>query len=119
MRIDAIGYIRTDVAGLQQPWNESEIRSLAKRLGYNLRKTVTFSAQTDKPVYRLKVILERLGTVEAVFTPSVAHFDGEIPAELVQVADVITVHPEQTFARWSAGELPDLSSAGKEAHTRR
>ncbi|WP_433566926.1 hypothetical protein ACQP1O_18115 [Nocardia sp. CA-151230] len=117
MRIDAIGYLRTDVSGSHQDWDEAHIRSLARRLGYNLRKTVAFSEHTDKPTYRLKVILERMSTVEAVITPSAAHFDGDIPGELVQVTDVITVNPEMTYARWSDGELPaDVHNYGPQHH---
>ncbi|MFE3280960.1 hypothetical protein [Nocardia sp. NPDC059239] len=109
MKIDAIGYLRTDVSGARQQWDENRIRSVAKRLGYNLRKTVTFSAHTDKPVYRLNVILERLGGIEAVFVPSVDHFGGEIPPELVQFVDVVTVDPENMYARWAGGQLPNLA----------
>lgn len=46
---------------------------------------------------------------EAVFVPSANHFDGgEVPGEIVQVADVVTVDTEETFARYSTGELPEL-----------
>ncbi|MEU1426432.1 hypothetical protein ABZ412_05060 [Nocardia sp. NPDC005746] len=32
---------------------------------------------------------------------SLEHFeDGQVPGELVRRADVITVSPEETFARW-------------------
>ncbi|WP_245568622.1 hypothetical protein [Nocardia concava] len=33
--------------------------------------------------------------------PSLEHFEnGGVPGDLVERADVITVSPEQTFARW-------------------
>lgn len=63
-------------------------------------KTVAFSGRTDNPAHRLKVVAWKLG-VDAVFVPSVAHFGGEVPADLVAVADVITVEPRQTFARFA------------------
>ncbi|MBF6446059.1 MULTISPECIES: hypothetical protein [Nocardia] len=106
MRIDAIGYLRRDVSGVRQPWDEIQIRSLAKRLGYNLRKIITFTTEVDDVGVRVRNIAERLG-VEAVFVPSVDHFEGGVvPAKLVEVADVITVEPEYTYARWASGELP-------------
>ncbi|WP_433199207.1 hypothetical protein ACQP1G_06160 [Nocardia sp. CA-107356] len=37
--------------------------------------------------------------VDAVIVPSVAHMGGTIPGPLVQVCDVITVSPENTYAR--------------------
>ncbi|RDI65831.1 hypothetical protein [Nocardia pseudobrasiliensis] len=89
-RTGAIGYLRRDVAGSRQHWEEIQIRSLAKRLGYDLRKTIAFGAHTDNPAHRLRAIVNSLG-VAAVIVPSLAHFDGgEIPAPL-RGATVITV----------------------------
>ncbi|WP_067693932.1 hypothetical protein [Nocardia jejuensis] len=96
----AIGFLQSDISGVRQQWDEIQIRSLAKRLGYDLRKTVVFNATTDRPVQRLRVLVDRLG-VDAVIVPSAAHFDGaEVPTDLVAVADVVTVDPQDTFARW-------------------
>ncbi len=39
--------------------------------------------------------------VEAVLVPNIAHLDGVVPTELVSVCDVITVTPENTYARWA------------------
>ncbi|MEV6102444.1 hypothetical protein [Nocardia sp. NPDC051981] len=48
---------------------------------------------------RLKAQATRLDA-EAVFVPSLAHFDGEeLPGSLVRQLDVITVHPEETYSR--------------------
>ncbi|QIS17149.1 hypothetical protein [Nocardia terpenica] len=89
-RIGAIGYLRRDIAGPRQQWDEIQIRSLAKRLGYDLRKTITFGAHTDNPALQLRAIVSYLG-VAAVIVPSLAHFDGgEIPVPL-RDATVITV----------------------------
>ncbi|RDI51054.1 hypothetical protein [Nocardia mexicana] len=105
----AIGYLRRDVSKSRQEWDETQLRSLAKRLGYNLRKTIAFGEHTDKPDCRLRTIVARLG-VEAVIVPDVRHFEGgAVPAQLVAVVDVITVSPECTYARWADGKLPELS----------
>ncbi|MGW4536166.1 hypothetical protein ACWEOI_34930 [Nocardia sp. NPDC004340] len=59
-----------------------------------------FGPHTDRPVHRLRVLVANLG-VDAVIVPSLEHFEGgEVPGELVRRADVITVSPEETFARW-------------------
>ncbi|WP_225731190.1 MULTISPECIES: hypothetical protein [unclassified Nocardia] len=89
-RTGAVGYLRRDIAGTRQQWDETQIRSLANRLGFDLRKTITFCARTERPVERLSAALGALG-VDTLFVPSLAHFDGgEIPATLRAVT-VITV----------------------------
>ncbi|QIS13028.1 hypothetical protein [Nocardia arthritidis] len=98
LRPKAIGYLRRDVSGVSQVWDETLIRSTAKRLGYDLAKTIAFGPETDAPVARLIATARRIDA-EAVIVPGPAHFDGEIPAEVVRVCDVITVSPENTFAR--------------------
>lgn len=105
MSIDAIGYVRRDVSRARQPWDETQIRSVAKRLGYNLRKTIVFSSDVREVEHLLR-LTNRLG-VDAIVVPSTRHFSGgQVPAELVQAVDVITADPEYTYARWSTGELP-------------
>ncbi|MFD8101948.1 hypothetical protein ACFV24_20615 [Nocardia fluminea] len=96
---DAIGYVRKDVSGCRQQWDETELRTLAKKLGFNLRKTVAFSARTDDPVNRLCITVGRLG-VDAVIVPSAEHFGGTVPADLVAMVDVITVSPRATHTRF-------------------
>ncbi|WP_405164982.1 hypothetical protein OG203_07670 [Nocardia sp. NBC_01499] len=77
------------------------MRSLAKRLGYNLAKTVVFGAGTERPIDALLNVARRIAA-EAVIVPSAAHFEGDtIPGDLLKVVDVITVMPEATHARWS------------------
>ncbi|WP_255222307.1 hypothetical protein [Nocardia otitidiscaviarum] len=78
---------------------------MAKRLGYNLARTVVFSQHTDDPIGRLINVVRNLGA-EAVVVPSLDHLGGTAPAALVQVADVITVEPHHTYARLSTGALP-------------
>ncbi|MVU82357.1 hypothetical protein GPX89_34630 [Nocardia sp. ET3-3] len=106
---DALGYLQKHVSGNQQQWDETRMRSLAARLGYNLRKTVAFSENTHQPIQRLVNVVRNLG-IEAVIVPGPQHFDGrKVPAELVQVVDVITVDPEATYARRATGELPEMN----------
>lgn len=90
----AIGYLRSDVSGIRQGWDETQIRSLAGRLGYNLTKTVVFGCRTDDPVARL-ITAAREAEVDAVITPGITHFDGAIPEELGEVADVFTVSDDE------------------------
>ncbi|MFI9508073.1 hypothetical protein [Nocardia sp. NPDC052566] len=97
-RPTAIGYLRRDVSGVQQVWDETQIRSLAGRLGYDLAKTVVFGPETDHPAGRLRNVIEQM-EVEAVITPSLAHLGGT-PEPVVRMCDVITVSPENTYARW-------------------
>ncbi|GAB4588887.1 hypothetical protein [Nocardia sp. IFM 10818] len=97
----AIGWLRSDVSGIQQESDEAAIRGLAYRLGYDLRKTVVFGPLTDQPLRRLRVLISRLD-LDAVIVPSARHFDGgAVPPELVAVADIITVSPEMTYVRSS------------------
>ncbi|MCU1645584.1 MAG: hypothetical protein JWN03_5859 [Nocardia sp.] len=107
----AIGFLRSDVSGARRQWDEIQIRSAAARLGYDLRKIVVFSATTERPVYRLRLVVDRLG-IDAIVTPSIAHFDaGEVPADLVAVVDIITLSPEHTYARAST---PAETSGGSD-----
>ncbi|WP_405132940.1 hypothetical protein [Nocardia sp. NBC_01388] len=109
----AIGYLRTDISGPQQQWDETRMRHLAARLGYTLLKTVAFSARTDHPVDRLANVVANL-KVDAVIVPGPQHFETrQIPAQIVQIADVITVEPQSTYARRATGELPELNGANK------
>lgn len=95
----AIGYLRSDVSGTRQPWDEMRNRSLAKRLGYTVAKTVVFSEHVEDPVQRLINVVRRM-RAEAVVVPNLEHFGGTVPDELVRVVDVITVDPHDTYARW-------------------
>ncbi|MFI9508474.1 hypothetical protein [Nocardia sp. NPDC052566] len=96
----ALGYLRRDVSGMTQPWDESRMRGLAKRLGYELTRIVIVGPGNDDPETQL-VKLARNSDVDAVLVPSAEHFGGDIPAVLVRVCDVITVSPETTYARWA------------------
>ncbi|MFE3697587.1 hypothetical protein ACFXO7_06895 [Nocardia tengchongensis] len=95
----AVGFLRSDISGVHQPQDERRIRSAAKRTGYDLRKTLVFNERTEDRLHRLRVAIDRLG-VDAVIVPSPAHFDDDtIPAELLEVAVVVTASPMNATPR--------------------
>jgi hypothetical protein len=100
----AIGYLRSDVSGISQQWHETQIRSLAKRFGYDLSRIVVFNERTDDPVQRLLNVVTNT-EAEAVFAPSEDHFGGPVPLSLVNVCDVVTVDDEHTRSRDLAARL--------------
>ena len=107
----AIGYLNPEVSGVREEWDKAQIRRLATKFGYDLGKILVFGPDIDQPIHRVRVTVSRTGA-EAVFTPSAEHFqDHEIPADLVQVADVVTVNDEHTYARYSTGALPEIDGA--------
>ncbi|WP_433598693.1 hypothetical protein ACQPXH_23665 [Nocardia sp. CA-135953] len=88
-------------------WDETQIRSLAKRFGYDLAKTITAGRQTEHPIAKLLETARRLD-VDAVIVPSAEHLGGDVPEQLVKVCDVITVSPVETYARWAAIRFVDV-----------
>ncbi|MFE3195415.1 hypothetical protein ACFXHA_40880 [Nocardia sp. NPDC059240] len=112
-RPTAVGYLRSDVSGVQQAWDETQIRSLAGRLGYDFARMVVIDGRTaTRLLAGVKATIARLDA-EAVFVPCLAHFEGEnVPADLVQAVDVITVSPENTHARWSTGLVESERGGG-------
>lgn len=94
----AIGYLRADVSGTSQVWHETQIRSLAKRFGYDLGRIVVFNARTDDPLRRLLIVVGKT-KAEAVFVPSEEHFGGPVPKSLIDVCDVVAVDSEHTHSR--------------------
>ncbi|NKX90947.1 hypothetical protein [Nocardia coubleae] len=98
MKPFALGYLRSDLAGPSQHWHEIRIRSLAKRYGYDLAKTIVFSDRTKDPIHQL-ISSVRNARAEAIFTPHVGHLGADIPSDLVSVCDIITVDDESTYAR--------------------
>ncbi|MEV6072024.1 hypothetical protein AB0L82_36260 [Nocardia sp. NPDC052001] len=108
----AVGYLRTDISGMARLWDQTQIRRLATRLGYDFADLVIFDPRFGRPpLARLKAQVTRLDA-EAVIVPSPKHFPGgEVPATLVQQLDVITVDPEETYARRAMPPLRDLPAA--------
>ncbi|WP_405495075.1 hypothetical protein [Nocardia sp. NBC_00511] len=96
----AIGFLRHDVSGEQQQWDEAQIQHLARRLGYDLCRTLILGPDTDRPLVRVRTMVSRT-EADAIIIPNLDHFGGRIPDEIVRIADVITVSPENTYARWA------------------
>ncbi|WP_067685817.1 hypothetical protein [Nocardia jejuensis] len=94
----AIGFLRHDVSGTRQRADQLQIQELARKLGYDLRKTLVFGPDTDRPLTRVRTAVSRLDA-DAVITPNLEHFDGRVPDDVVRVADLITVTPENTYTR--------------------
>lgn len=107
----AIAYLRTDLSGAWQHWDECRMRRLATRLGYELRAILVLSAASDSRIDRVLEWIE-IERAEAVFVPHLDHLDGEY-LRVVDRADVI-VDAREVYARWpsitssnsTAGRLP-------------
>lgn len=107
MSFVALGFLHVEVSRLQQEWDSAQIRCLARRLGYVLADTVVFADRTDDPVQYLIGAVIALDA-EAVIVPSLDHFPGgTVPAELVEITDIVTARPHHTYARWATGAPPD------------
>lgn len=90
-----LGYLRIDVSGVGQLWDETRIRRSAELCGYDLAEIVVYDPNSGRsPLARLKAQANRLDA-EAIIVPSLEHFaGGVIPAAVAQRFDVITVTPE-------------------------
>ncbi|NNH70264.1 hypothetical protein HLB23_10380 [Nocardia uniformis] len=99
-RPTAIGYVRSDISGVRQAWDETEVRSAAALRGFDFAKMIVIDGRTGRPLLAgLKATIARI-EVEAVFVPSTKHFEGgTVPCDLRQTVDVITVSPENTYTR--------------------
>ncbi|WP_067829918.1 hypothetical protein [Nocardia inohanensis] len=109
----ASGYLRTDVSGIAQLWDEQRIRRVAERYGYDFSGMVVYDPKFGRPpLARLRAQAIRLDA-EAVIVPGPQHFAaGEIPAALVKQLDVITVRPENTYARWASAAGDGFEDGG-------
>lgn len=98
----AVAYVRRDISGRKQSWHETLMRGRAKRLGYNLDRTIAFSSATLDPIGQLLATLQRRHA-SAVIVPSLDHLDGDLRRIRDQVR-LITVDPEAVFEPWAAVE---------------
>lgn len=89
----ALGYLRADLSGIRQPWHEIRMRHLAPRLGYNLSKTIVFTAATDNRIERLLAQIERHGA-RAVFVPDPAHLEEGLEVIRARVGVVVDLEQE-------------------------
>ncbi|MET9490976.1 hypothetical protein [Nocardia sp. NPDC006630] len=96
----ALGYLRTDVSGASRFWDESQIRDLAARLGYDFSGMVRYDPLSGRrPLARLKAQATRLDA-QAVIVPGSDHFEGgQVPQSLLRQLDLIIVSPEETHTR--------------------
>ncbi|WP_433598481.1 hypothetical protein ACQPXH_22335 [Nocardia sp. CA-135953] len=93
-RPTALGWIDLTVTGNPE-WDAAQVRRLARRLGYAL---VWPPAITLVPL----VDQVRVADVDAVIMPSPLHLDVLMLHAVMCVADVETVTPRMSFARWAA-----------------
>lgn len=89
----ALGYLRADLSGIRQPWDEIRMRHLAPRLGYTLSKTVVFTAATDNRIERLLAQIDRHGA-RAVFVPDPEHLEGGLEVIRARVGVVVDLGHE-------------------------
>ncbi|MBL1073444.1 hypothetical protein JK358_03460 [Nocardia sp. 2] len=103
-----MGYARVDVSGLGLLWDQAQIRKVAAELGLDFADMVIYDPRFQRPpLARLKAQVTRLDA-EAVIVPSAAHFEGgEIPVDLIRRMDVVTVTPEESYARRNTPPWPD------------
>jgi hypothetical protein len=89
-----LGWIDPDVTGMPE-WEAAQVRRLARRLGY---------APVWPPDLTLAPLVDqvRAAEVDAVITPSPLHLDVLMLHAVMCVADVETVAPRLSFARWTA-----------------
>ncbi|WP_306359558.1 hypothetical protein [Nocardia sp. CC227C] len=99
-RPTAIGYVRSDISGARQAWDEAEVRSAAALRGFDFAKMIVIDGRTGKPLLAgLKATIARID-VAAVFVPSATHFEGgTVPSGLRRVVDVVTVSPDNLYPR--------------------
>ncbi|MEV5647813.1 hypothetical protein AB0L57_06125 [Nocardia sp. NPDC052254] len=88
----ALGWVAPESAALE--WGMAQVRRLAKRLGYRL----VWAPDTS----RIPLVDQVRETgAEAVIAPSTMDFDCMTLNALMMIADVETVHPRLSFARWA------------------
>lgn len=98
-RPTCVGYVNVDVSGPSRGQDETEIRKLAERFGYDFSDMIVYKPKFGRPpLARLNAQITRLDA-EAVFVPSLAHLMDVVPDSLATRVDVVTVHPERTYAR--------------------
>jgi hypothetical protein len=84
----AISYLRRDISRSNQTWHENQLRSLAKRFGYDHSKTIVFGRGEPERMPRLLYEAHR-ADAEAIFTPTLAHLDfTDLDALLIEAAQM-------------------------------
>jgi hypothetical protein len=96
----AIGYLRRDISGESQAWDEIQVRTRAMGLGVNLAKTIVFSLYTDRRIERLMDAMNAAGA-SCVICPGVEHLDGH-EAELDAAGYTVVALPPRRSGLRSA-----------------
>ncbi|MFI6366908.1 hypothetical protein ACIBG0_29635 [Nocardia sp. NPDC050630] len=93
-RPTALGWIDPVVTEMPE-WDAAQVRRLARRLGYALvwPPDITLVPLVDQV---------RGADVDAVIMPSPLHMDALTLHAVMCVADVETIAPRMSFARWTA-----------------
>lgn len=89
----ALGWIDHDTSTAPE-WDRAQVERLAARLGYRLVWPDEIS------VLPVSAQLHSLG-VDTVLMPAPHHIDPLALSRVMEIADVETVHPRLSFARWS------------------
>ncbi|WP_040835485.1 hypothetical protein [Nocardia brevicatena] len=94
----ALVYLRADISGDRCRWDETRLRGLAIRLGYEPRATIVATAAAEG---RIELLLRgvELHRAEAVFVPGREHLDGQV--ERVKARIDIIVDVDDIEARWT------------------
>lgn len=89
----ALGWVHPESVALE--WDMAQVRRLAQRLGYVL----VWAPECSR--IPLADQVRAVGT-EVVIAPAPAHFDVRTLNAVMCVADIETVWPRMSFARWAA-----------------
>ncbi|WP_290048857.1 hypothetical protein [Nocardia nova] len=88
----ALGWVHPESTA--PDWDTAQVRRLAARLGYRL----VWAPESS----RIPLVDQVRATgAEAVIAPSTHHFDFLTLNAVMMLADVETVHPRLSFARWA------------------
>ena len=88
----ALGWVHPESVALD--WDLAQVRRLAKRLGYRL---------VWPPETSLIPLVDQVREADAdcVIAPNTEHFDFLALTSVMMIADVETVNPRLSFARWA------------------
>ncbi|WP_280272401.1 hypothetical protein [Nocardia wallacei] len=94
----ALGWVHPESVALE--WDMAQVRRLAQRLGYSL-----VWAPEDSRIPLVDQV--RAAGAEVVIAPAAVHFDVMTLNAVMCVADIETVCPRLSFARWVVKQSPD------------
>ena len=92
----ALIYYRKDLSPCWQ-WHETQCKSLARRFGYTVDRTIWFTARDDTRMFRL--LNEALGhRCEVIVVPDLEHLDQEATVLLTNGLQIIALRGHTTGA---------------------